>query len=98
MIGSVSKTVSAHLRDVSLCRYIHSKNRAGLSYSLSINHLADHTEEELAIMRGGKHRKTQNKAQPFPTELRSLSLPDSLDWRLYGMLCTSDSVIGGSPV
>lgn len=62
-------------------------NRAGLSYSLSVNHLADRTEKELAMMSGRKRRKTLNKAQPFPTELRSLNLPDSLDWRLHGMFC-----------
>lgn len=70
-------------------------NRAGLSYSLSVNHLADRTEKELAMMRGGKRKKTPNKAQPFPTELLSINLPDSLDWRLYGMfVCALDLVRG----
>lgn len=30
-------------------RFIHSKNRKGLSYRLAINHLADRTEEEIRV-------------------------------------------------
>lgn len=33
-------------------RYIHSKNRAKLGFSLAVNHLADKNTEELKAMRG----------------------------------------------
>lgn len=65
-------------------RYVHSMNRAGLSFSLSVNHLADRSEAELAVMRGSKGRRTHRKAQPFPSDIRSVAVPDSVDWRLYG--------------
>lgn len=82
-----------------LFRYVHSMNRAGLTFSLTVNHLADRSVEELAVIRGAKGRKTPNKAQPFPTELCSVAIPDSLDWRLYGAsfwysICVCDERTG----
>uniref|UniRef100_A0A8C2U1U0 Peptidase C1A papain C-terminal domain-containing protein n=1 Tax=Coturnix japonica TaxID=93934 RepID=A0A8C2U1U0_COTJA len=35
-----------------LPQFVHSKNRAALSYSLALNHLADRTAQEMAAMRG----------------------------------------------
>ncbi|KAJ7304258.1 hypothetical protein JRQ81_011798 [Phrynocephalus forsythii] len=45
-------------------RYVHSKNRANLSYKLDVNHLADHTHEELAVMRGRLKRGGPSAVTP----------------------------------
>jgi len=68
-------------------RFIHSKNRAGLSYSLESNHLADRSEEEISFLRGRTFDTSlqYNGGQPqfySPQQLRDA--PASLDWRLYG--------------
>ncbi|KAG7280469.1 hypothetical protein CRUP_033770 [Coryphaenoides rupestris] len=67
-------------------KYVHSKNRAGLSFALALNPLSDRTASELAAMRGRRGRgKTPNKGLPFPSnKYQGVQLPDSLDWRLYG--------------
>ncbi|XP_029022106.1 digestive cysteine proteinase 2 [Betta splendens] len=79
-------------------RYIHSKNRAGLSFSLSLNSLSDITMSELAVMRGRKQRKTPNNGLPFPQKMyKGVQVPDSLDWRLYGAVTpVKDQAICGS--
>lgn len=72
---------------------MHSRNRAALSYTLSLNHLADRTEQELAALRGRRRSGTPNHGLPFPTELYAgIILPESLDWRMYGT-CG----LGGTP-
>jgi len=64
---------------------VHSRNRAALSYTLALNHLADRTPQELAALRGRRRSGAPNNGQPFPTELYAgLILPESLDWRMYG--------------
>uniref|UniRef100_A0A8C3ME49 Uncharacterized protein n=1 Tax=Geospiza parvula TaxID=87175 RepID=A0A8C3ME49_GEOPR len=64
------------------CRFVHSRNRAALSYTLSLNHLADRTPQELAALRGRRRSGTPNHGLPFPTELYAgIILPESLDWR-----------------
>lgn len=66
-------------------RFVHSRNRAALSYTLSLNHLADRTPQELAALRGRRRSGTPNNGLPFPTELYTgIILPESLDWRMYG--------------
>ncbi|NXU81129.1 CYSP3 proteinase, partial [Oreotrochilus melanogaster] len=66
-------------------RFVHSKNRAALSYTLALNHLADRTAQELSALRGHRPSGTPNHGQPFPTHLYTgLILPESLDWRMYG--------------
>lgn len=64
---------------------MHSKNRAALSYTLALNHLADRTPQELAALRGRRRSGAPNHGLPFPSQLYAdLHLPESLDWRLYG--------------
>uniref|UniRef100_A0A663LM10 Peptidase C1A papain C-terminal domain-containing protein n=1 Tax=Athene cunicularia TaxID=194338 RepID=A0A663LM10_ATHCN len=88
------------------CRFVHSRNRAALSYTLALNHLADRTPQELAdrtpqelaALRGRRWSGAPHNGQPFPTELYAgLILPESLDWRLYGAVTpVKDQAICGS--
>ncbi|XP_037549264.1 digestive cysteine proteinase 1 [Nematolebias whitei] len=79
-------------------RYVHSKNRAGLSFSLALNSMSDRTMSELATMRGRQRGKTPNKGLPFPSRLyEGVKVPESLDWRLYGAVTpVKDQAICGS--
>uniref|UniRef100_A0A663EU35 Cathepsin L n=1 Tax=Aquila chrysaetos chrysaetos TaxID=223781 RepID=A0A663EU35_AQUCH len=78
--------------------FVHSRNRAALSYTLALNHLADRTPQELAALRGRRRSGAPNNGQPFPTELYAgLILPESLDWRLYGAVTpVKDQAVCGS--
>ncbi|XP_049606676.1 digestive cysteine proteinase 2 [Syngnathus scovelli] len=79
-------------------RYVHSKNRAGLSFTLALNSLSDRTMSEMAAMRGRKRGKTPNRGRPFPThKYEGVKVPESLDWRLYGAVTpVKDQAICGS--
>uniref|UniRef100_A0A669PPJ7 Uncharacterized protein n=1 Tax=Phasianus colchicus TaxID=9054 RepID=A0A669PPJ7_PHACC len=79
-------------------RFVHSKNRAALSYSLALNHLADRTPQEMAAMRGRRRSGDPNHGLPFPTEhYAGIILPESLDWRMYGAVTpVKDQAVCGS--
>lgn len=71
-------------------RFINSINRANLGYKLSVNHLADKTDEEIRARRGRKYTRNDknqsNGGKPFPYNPKNYrdQLPDQFDWRLYG--------------
>ncbi|XP_065506708.1 counting factor associated protein D-like isoform X2 [Caloenas nicobarica] len=79
-------------------RFVHSRNRAALSYTLALNHLADRTAQELAALRGRRRSGDPNNGQPFPSRLYTgLILPESLDWRMYGAVTpVKDQAVCGS--
>ena len=65
-------------------RFINSHNRKHLSFQVAVNHLADRSPEELAVLRGRTHTKEYNGGLPFRPDLSTLDIPDTLDWQLYG--------------
>ena len=69
-----------------LFRFVHSTNRAGLTYRVALNHLADLSKEELVVMRGRRPSKGYNGGLPFKKEHFNLKdIPDYLDWRNHGL-------------
>ena len=72
-------------------RFIQSKNRAGLSFTLAVNHLADRTRQELKMMNGYRYKSGYNGGLPFEQDVYNMkNVPDTLDWRLYGNAFCSD--------
>lgn len=70
-------------------RYIYSKNRANLTYTLAVNQFADYYDEEYHKfnVNRGKIENVQHIEKPFPygnSSFKDLYLPDSFDWRLLG--------------
>ncbi|XP_050402314.1 digestive cysteine proteinase 1 [Patella vulgata] len=68
-------------------RYIHSKNRAGLTFKVAVNHLADRSAKELQMMNGYRYSKGPHGGQYFDTSKYNVQdLPDQLDWRIMGVV------------
>ena len=66
-------------------RFINSHNRKHVSFQVAVNHLADHSPKELAILRGRTHSNEYNGGLQFYPDLENVKdIPDTLDWRLYG--------------
>lgn len=69
----------------SVYRFIYSKNRNNLSYRLSVNHMADRTDEEMKLMNGYHYTHGDHGGLPFDkTKYNLKDVPDQVDWRLFG--------------
>jgi len=85
-------------------RFIHSKNRAGLHYSLAVNHLADRTQSEIKLMLGLKKTPGFHGGQTYrmgETRLGAAQsrkpVPDEWDWRIQGAVTqVKDQAVCGS--
>ncbi|KAI0238627.1 Counting factor associated protein D [Lamellibrachia satsuma] len=66
-------------------RYVHSMNRANLTYSLKLNHLADLEDGEMRLMRGRRPSSGYNGGRPFnKAQYIDADIPDHLNWWLHG--------------
>lgn len=66
-------------------RYVHSKNRQGLTYRLALNHLSDKSQRELKLRNGYRHTAGDHGAQVFDkSTINPRDVPESIDWRTIG--------------
>ncbi|XP_072948141.1 cathepsin L-like peptidase [Epargyreus clarus] len=83
-------------------RFIHSNNRARRGFTMSVNHLADRTDDELAALRGRRYSGPNALGLPFPygqadLEEMSVKVPPEHDWRLFGAVTpVKDQSVCGS--
>jgi len=81
-------------------RFIHSKNRQGLTYTLASNHLADQTFGEMRRLRGRIHDPNllyNGGMEQKYSQGEVNDAPDTLDWRLYGAVTpVKDQSVCGS--
>jgi len=82
-------------------RYINSMNRKNLSFKLKVNHLADHSPNELRRLRGrrttvGMNGKNNN-GKAFVKSVSMKDVPAEKNWRLYGAVTpVKDQAVCGS--
>ncbi|KAL1501117.1 hypothetical protein ABEB36_006503 [Hypothenemus hampei] len=80
-------------------RFIHSHNRKNAGFFMTVNHLADKTDQELKALRGKRYSGKYNGGLPFPYDVKNYvkTVPDQWNWRLYGAVTpVKDQSVCGS--